>query len=92
MIDLERLAVQRAQEQLDDGAWRFGRGEHKRDMCSGPECTKAAFCRGLCRHHYEQARKGGRLAPSSRRRADRDTIAKARAELAARGIHVSEAA
>jgi|GEM_PF-6370535 len=66
MIDLEALAVEMAEKQLAAGAWRERTKEYV-PMCLRRECNRRAFARGLCRSHYEVARRSGKgLPPRSR--------------------------
>lgn len=89
-MDLEALAMARAEEQLEAGAWKPLPHEREDVECSEPGCRKRVFCRGLCRPHYRAAFRSGRFAPSRRRPAVSRSVAAARARLAARGIHVEE--
>ena len=61
-LDLEALAVERAEAQLAAGAWRERTKEHV-PVCLREDCNRRAFARGLCRSHYEVARRSGKNMP-----------------------------
>ncbi len=35
----------------------MGRSKKQPALCTGPDCTLPAYCRGLCRAHYAYARR-----------------------------------
>ncbi len=87
MIDLEAIALQRAEEQLTQERWREPQDADV--FCEGPGCQRAAVCDGLCNAHYMQRLRGTPLRPLRKRRPG-NALMHARARLAARGIHVEE--
>ena len=112
-MDLARIALQRAQEQLDGGGWRVDdppdpkivprpNYDGRRCLRCGEKQLTARNRSNLCRYCYVRATINQRIEYSFGRlprllprrawaRASRRTIERARARLAARGIHVEAA-